>query len=109
MPIEHTVIITSTPEGYLPSCSCGWRNTKFTGYGEAQEMGDKHTMDAKALRLNSGARPSLRTVAGTFRANANNPVYTDDERAMWHLLAEEAEEELAKRTKGPLEGQLELF
>lgn len=109
MSIEHTVIITSTPDGYLPSCSCGWRNVQFTGYGEAQEKGDKHEQDAKALRLNSGARPSLRTTAGLFRANANNPVYTDDERTMWRLLAEEAEDELAKRARGPLEGQMELF
>lgn len=109
MSIEHKTLVVSTPQGYLPSCSCRWRHTRFVDYGQAVELADKHELDAKTLRLNPGSKPTLRSIAKMFRDNANNPVYSVEEQAMWHTLATEAEEELARRAKGPLEGQMELF
>jgi hypothetical protein len=107
--IEHKTLVVSTPEGYLPSCSCRWRHTRFVDYGQAVELADKHELDAKTLRLNKGSKPSLRSTARMFRENASNPVYSAEEQVMWDALAAEAEEELAHRSKAPLEGQMELF
>jgi hypothetical protein len=109
--VEHDVVVVSTPNGYIGMCgTCGWRGTKW--YGEsayAQEEVDDHEIAAKTLRLNTGPRPSARSVVRVYRANAENPTYTPGERELWSLLAEELETELAARTKGPLEGQLPLF
>lgn len=111
MSISHEPMIVSTPDGYLPSCTCGWRNLKFVKqHHDAVQLADEHEMKVKTSRLNLGSKkPSLKTVAKQYRDNAANPVFTSDERVMWDLLATEAEEELAKRENAPLEGQMELF
>lgn len=109
MPFEHTVLIASTPEGFLPSCVCGWRSPQFVTYDKALKLCDKHELQARTGRLNLGPRqPTLKTTARMFRENAENAVYTADERVMWDMLATEAEDELAARSNAPLPGQQQL-
>lgn len=109
MSISHIVLIASTPEGYLPSCSCGWRNTKFVNYTDALTLSDKHEWDAKNNRLNRGPRPLAATSARLFRENSTNAVFTAEEREMWGQLADELEHEIKAQSNAPLEGQIELF
>lgn len=105
---DHQTVVTGTPEGYLPSCKCGWRYQKFVSYQTALLENDKHLVDAKQLRLNRGSRVGTRGALVWFTKNAENPVYSDDERAMWRQLALELEIELKAQKKGPVEGQIAL-
>lgn len=112
MVTDHEVTLTAVMgAGWLARCqTCGWRGDKWRKEpGPAQEDADEHMLDARYMRLNSGSRPSAKTAVRIYRANSENPVYTPEERQMWRQLADELEIELAARTKGPVEGQMELF
>jgi hypothetical protein len=97
--------------GFLAKCStCGWRGSKWRKESQyAQEDGDRHVYQARALRHNNRPPPSAKTAIRIYRENAESETYTPSERDMWRQLADELEIELAARTKGPVEGQMELF
>ena len=104
----HTAMVENTPDGYLGRCSCGDRNTEFTGYGVAAEWCDKHEREAKDLRLNKGPRPSMKTLEKQYREKSQMLVYTLLERAYWLRLADELAERLGTKSD-TLDGQLGLF
>jgi hypothetical protein len=106
-----TVIEFAGAKGHLGLCeTCGARNDKYTGFGEAHRWCDDHAHKAAGGRLNDGPRqPSLRTVEKVYRENANNDVYTPEERAIWQMMADEMAEEIAARNPGQLPGQMELW
>lgn len=111
--MRHETTVQSTAGGYLGRClTCLDRDTEFRGYGEAQAWTDKHESDARALRLNTGAkRPSPKTVERVYREKSQTPTYSREERKMWLALADELREEIDKQDgrKRPIEGQMELF
>lgn len=109
--MEHVTVIDYGPEGHLGYCeTCGARNSKHTGFGEAHQWCDEHAHKAKGGRLNDGPRtPSLKTVERIYRENGNNTVYTPEERTVWLMMADEIAEEIEARNPGQLEGQMELW
>lgn len=108
--MDHNVSTESTRDSlYLAHCSCGWRGDKWQTRKElADEEATNHDMDARYLRLNSGSRPSLKTLAKEYRKKSESNVYTRIERDRWEALAVEIEQELEAR-KNVIEGQTELF
>lgn len=112
MVTDHEVAISGVMgAGWLARCeTCGWRGDRWRKEpGPAQEDADEHLFDARNLRLNSGPRPSTRTAIRIYRENSKSDTYTPEERQMWRQLADELEIELAARSKGPVEGQMQLF
>lgn len=106
----HFTEIRHTPDGNLPICeTCGDRPPQFMGYGEALAWCDKHESKAKHGLLDPRTRPSLTSLERLYRQRSELTVYTPTEREQWRTLADEVAEELARRTPGPIEGQMALF
>jgi len=101
-------MIENTPDGQLGRCeTCGDRNSRFTGYGEAMAWCDEH--ERKGHLGGPRSRPSLHTLERWYRERGDNLVYNPTERALWRQLADELAEEIAARNPGPLEGQMALW
>lgn len=108
---DHEILYIGTlaETGYVVCTFCGWRSDSIIERHLAEELGDRHLRLAETGRLNSGARPSIRTLIRQYRANALNLSYNHNDRVRWAMLASELEAELQARDRNQqLEGQLEI-
>lgn len=107
--MEHEVWTRREKHRFLACCTCGWRGSRWHSRREyATEECDEHEQKAKNLQLNSGPKPSLKTLAKDYRKKSESDVYTADERLQWLTLAVGIEEELKAR-QNAIDGQTELF
>lgn len=107
--MKHEVWTRREGDRFLALCSCGWRGSKWHSRREyATEECDEHEQKAKNLQLNSGPKPSLKTLAKEYRRRSKSDTYNAREQAQWEALAVEIEEEL-EAPQNAIEGQIELF
>lgn len=104
-------MIENTPDGHLGICeTCGDRDVRFRGYGEAQAWCDQHERKSAGGLLNAGSRPSLRTLWKNYSDRSQMMVYTPEERAQWRALADDLWERIRATDKNTIiEGQMTLF
>lgn len=104
MSTEHESLVIGTPNGYLPSCRCGWRGS-FGSYYDAAGEGDKHVMK-KGVTMAS--RMSVASTIKFYRKNQDDPRFNESERTLWKELADDLERYFKSPDKGPIEGQIAL-
>lgn len=101
---NHETMVIGTPNGYLPTCKCGWRGS-FGTYFDAAGEGDKHVIKKG---VSTAGRMSVSRTIKFYRDNQDDPRFTESEQALWRGLADELERYFQRPEKGPIEGQIAL-
>lgn len=106
--MDHEIYHLSAIGEVSARCLCGW-STDFIEEHLAHEAGDRHLLDAKALKLNAGPKPSLKSLAEYYRKQSLSEGNSAADRRLWAALADEMDQAVLRRTDEPIEGQIELF